>query len=245
MHSRNLIAAITLSLVAAGTFACDSENTGQGKVKVSMYGESFVEMGIPAQEMSDGWAIKFDRFIVTAKQVAVAGVNIPVAQTIDLAVASSGMGHPIGNAMVPAGAHKAPSFAITRVEVSGKANKGNVHKSFNWVFDQNTHYANCETTTTVADQGVAAFQITMHADHFFYDSLVAAEPRLRFQALADADRNNDSMITRAELEAAGIGSYDPGSSAKVPNLWAWLVAQSQTLAHVDGEGHCNSHSHMH
>ncbi len=50
------------------------------------------------------------------------------------------------------------------------------------------------------------------------------------------------MLTRAELEAAGIGAYDPGN-ADVDDLWAWLVAQSATLGHVDGEGHCDAAAH--
>ena len=51
------------------------------------------------------------------------------------------------------------------------------------------------------------------------------------------------ITTSAELEAADIGSYDPGSDAAGNNLWSWLVAQGRTLGHVDGEGHCDARDH--
>lgn len=219
--------------------ACGDE-AGEGDVTVTVYGEDFIEQGIPAEEMADGWSVTFDRFVVKVDEVIVGGVEMPAADPIDISTATGGAGHPIASAAVSAGQHTDSSFAITRVELSGSASKDGTTKTFDWAFDQETHYSACETSTEVIDGGRATFQITVHADHFFYDSLVAEEPQVVFQALADADTDGNGAITRAELEVADIGSYDPGSAGDVNDLWGWLIAQSQTLGHVDGEGHCDA-----
>lgn len=237
-HPFPILALVGLTLGISG---CSDD--GEGDVTVNVYGEDFIEQGIPAEEMSDDWSVSFDRFVVTIDEVMVGGVEMPPADPVDISVPTDGSGHPIANAIVPTGTHSEPSFAIARVDLSGSATRAGVTKTFDWVFDQEIHYSACETTTEVSDGGSATFQITVHADHFFYDSLVAEEPELAFEALANADTDNDGDIARAELEAADIGSYDPGSDGAVDNLWAWLVAQNRTLGHVDGEGHCDSHAH--
>lgn len=86
----------------------------------------------------------------------------------------------------------------------------------------------------------ASFQITVHADHLFSDSLVSSEPKVLFQPLADADSDGDGALSEAELVAADVGAYDPGSEDGIDDLWAWLGAQVRTLGHVDGEGHCTA-----
>lgn len=225
-----------------GLAAC-GDGAGAGVVTVTVYGEDFIEQGIPSDEMADGWSVTFDRFVVTMDEIMVGGVEMPAASSTDIATETEGAGHPVASAMVSAGDHTDSSFTITRVELTGSASKDGTTKTFDWVFDQQTHYSACETTTPVTDGGTATFQITVHADHFFYDSLVAEEPQVVFQALADADADDNGAITRAELEAADIGSYDPGSAGDVDELWAWLIAQGRTLGHVDGEGHCDSHAH--
>lgn len=219
---------------------CSDDPTGRGDVTVTVYGEAFIEAGIPAEAMADGWAVTFDRFVVTVDDVVVGGVAATNSASPDLAVATGGAGHPIASLSVPEGKHTGARFALSRIELAGSASKDGVTKRFEWAFDQPTRFTGCETTTTVADGGQATFEITVHADHFFYDSLVSEAPAVVFQALADADADGDGDITQAELEAADIGGYDPGSAGGVGSLWAWLVAQSQSVGHVDGEGHCDA-----
>lgn len=209
-------------------------------LSVIAYGESFIEEGIPASEVGDGWAVDFTRFEVRIEDVSVGGVAVSVAESVDLSEESSGSGHELGSEVVPVGDHTSSSFIITRVEVDGTATKDDETKSFSWVFDDATRYTDCETTTSIVDGESATFQITVHADHLFYDSLVASDPELLFQGLADADSNADGDITQAELEATDIGAYDPGSEDGVDDLWSWLIAQTRTLGHVDGEGHCRA-----
>ena len=37
---------------------------GEGTIVVTAYGESFIEEGISAEDMNDGWAVAFERFEV-------------------------------------------------------------------------------------------------------------------------------------------------------------------------------------
>lgn len=245
MRSKILLTSLILTLCVGALSACGDddkdENKGEGTVKVTVWGEDYIEKGIPADEMDDGWAVQFDKFVVTVSDVEVGGVAIATPEPLDIAGDSDGKGHALGEGTVPAGSHSAPSFAVKKINLAGKATLDGVTKRFDWTFDQSTHYAECETTTVVPADGEATFQITLHADHLFGNSLVSHDPEVLFQALADADSDENGEITRAELEAADIGAYDPGNDSGIDNLWKFLVAQSQSLGHVDGEGHCHAH----
>ena len=78
--------------------ACGTE--GEGTVAVTAYGESFIEDGIPASEVGDGWAVDFSRFDVSIEDVTVAGADITVPGSVDLSESSSGEGHELGSALV-------------------------------------------------------------------------------------------------------------------------------------------------
>src|SRR5690606_26232297 len=145
------------------------------------------EEGISADDMDDGWAVEFERFFVTISDVAVGGEALTGPKTIDVSQPSDGAGHDVGSLEVAAGDHKKSGFTIERVEVEGRATLGDEEKTFHWIFDVPVIYSECDTTTSVVDGGEATFQITVHADHLFYDSLVASEPELLFSPLAAAD----------------------------------------------------------
>jgi hypothetical protein len=228
----------SLLLIGMLLLACGE---GEGSLRVSAYGESFIENGIPADAMNDGWAVSFDRFGVALADVRVATVAIEVPGEIDLSLASDGGGHELGSAAVNEGSYGDARFTLERLELAGAATRGKETKRFAWRLDVPTAYDACETRTIVPDGGVGTFQITIHADHLFYDSLVAEEPQVLFQALADADADADDELTQAELSARSIGAYDAGSEGGVENLWEWLLAAARTVGHVDGEGHCEAH----
>jgi hypothetical protein len=239
----SLLRAMPLGLLLLTACGSDDDNggAGQGTISVRAYGESFIEDGIPAQDVDDGWSITFERFEVRVRNLRVAGLKLDDPPEVDLAVASDGEGHELASAQVSTGVHREPSFSIDRVEVEGSAERDGSIRRFHFTFTEPTHYSHCETSTTVEPNGHAKFQITVHADHLFYDSLVAEEPRLLFDAIAAADSDDDGEVTRAELEARDIGNYDPGNE-DADDLWSWLVAQHRTLGHVDGEGHCQATS---
>jgi hypothetical protein len=225
--------------VSLGAVLCCACSGGEGEVEVRVWGEAFIEEGIPATELADGWAIGFDGFEVVLRDVSVAGVSFEDPEPVDLSEPSEGRGQRVGRAAAPAGEHDDAAFSIVSVVVEGSAEQGGVTKTFAWTFDTAVAYSNCETQTEVPRGGVGELQITVHADHLFYDSLVSEEPALRFDAIAAADTDNDGEVTMAELAAADIGAYDPGNLA-IDDLWSFLAAQAQTMGHVDGEGHCGS-----
>ncbi len=227
-------------LVASYCFILAACGGGEGSVTVTAYGEEFIEQGIQATDMADGWTVEFTQFRATISDINVAGEVLAAPPPVDVKPSSGGTGHVLGTVTTPAGDHSGSAYTISRLEVAGSATKDTVTKSFNWVFEKTTRYSNCEATTMVEDQGQATFQITLHADHLFYDSLVAEEPNVVFQALADADADSDGTLTQAELQSASVGAYDSGSDGSINDLWAYLEALTQTVGHVDGEGHCDA-----
>lgn len=224
-------------LAGAGLSACSSG--GEGMVEVRVYGEEFIEEGIPAEDLADGWEITFSRFEVTVTDVTIDGVTLPDGTTLDISTASNGEGQELTSGLVSTGRHGGSSFIITHVEIEGEASKGEDTYTFDWVIDEPTQYDHCDTETHVTSSVPGVFQVTVHADHLFYDSLVSEEPELRFDALAAADTNGDYEITADELAATDVGSYDVGNE-DIDDLWGFLVAHARTLGHVDGEGHCDA-----
>jgi hypothetical protein len=229
------------ALACLGSVACgdDTQAGGTGTIEVTSYGEAFIEEGIAASEVSDGWAVTFTKFEVKIGDVTVGGFRLEDPAIVDLVKPSDGEGQVLGSLGVPSGAYADAGFTIHSVHVVGSAAKGEESKSFDWTFDEPISYHGCETTTEVPKNGTGVFQITVHADHFFYDSLVSDEPALGFGALAAADTSGDGAITQEELAAGDIGGFDPGNE-DVENLWDWLSALTATLGHVDGEGHCHA-----
>ncbi|MBC7793727.1 MAG: hypothetical protein H7Z43_08460, partial [Clostridia bacterium] len=62
--------------------ACGDDD-GRGTVVVTAYGESFIEDGISADEVADGWAVSFSRFEVALRDVAVAGATISAPSAVE------------------------------------------------------------------------------------------------------------------------------------------------------------------
>ncbi len=66
---------------------------------------------------------------------------------------------------------------------------------------------------------------------------------MRFQLFADADADGNHAITLDELAAVditGLANYQVGNATDVTDLAAFVVAQTATLGHIDGEGHCQT-----
>ncbi|MEM1348636.1 MAG: hypothetical protein AAGI01_08785, partial [Myxococcota bacterium] len=69
MITRLFRGTVAFALASIALAGC-SENSGE--VAVTVYGEEFIEQGIPAEEMADGWAVTFDRFVVDVEDVKIA-----------------------------------------------------------------------------------------------------------------------------------------------------------------------------
>ncbi|RDV36458.1 hypothetical protein DV096_18565 [Bradymonadaceae bacterium TMQ3] len=233
------LASLLLLPLAGACGESDAQSPdGQGMLNIFVYGEDFVEEGIPADAMSDGWAIAFDRFQVEVTSVTVGAANFSDVTTIEIAPPTGGEGHQLGELSVDAGTYESVDYALGTIRVGGSAEKEGVTKTFDWTFEVPTTYGECHTTVTVAADQASRLELTIHADHLFYDSLVSEDPALVFDPLAAADTNEDGNISKEELEAALVGTLDVGNE-EIADLWSWLEAQVATLGHIDGEGHCH------
>lgn len=224
------IAFITLPLtLPLALLACGDD---AGTITSTVYGEEFIEEGIPASELVDGWAVAFDKFLVsigdTKAKAGEGGVEVGLDGffLVDLAAASGGAGHELASFAAPGGTYDhyayrlAPAADAAAVNVStadadamraagysirvvGSATKAGVTKTFDWGFTLKVTHAHCEVREAI-DGNAASIEATIHADHLFYDDAVSAEPDVAFQLIADADADADGAITLAELAAKDI-----------------------------------------
>jgi hypothetical protein len=258
MSTLSTLLALTTPLLLSGC-------TGTGTWVVETWGEDYIEDQIPAADVDDGYAITYDEFLIVLGPVAlidgngdeVAGLGDP--QVFDMTQAGP---HAVGDAGVPsthydqvdmtvapasgAVAGNATEDQVTRmnddglsVSVAGSASLGNDSFTFAWDFTTDTHYA-CEPDLTIADGGEGSTQLTIHGDHLFYDDLEDPEAVVTFGVLAAADADADGEVTRAELEAVDVATtgHGVGQYSDVTNLWLYVEHLTQTLGHIDGEGHC-------
>lgn len=121
--------------------------------------------------------------------------------------------------------------------------------AFRWGFAGNTRFINCRDANNqpglvvVGGASATPAQLTIHADHLFYDGLQNPEAKMRFDAMAGADRNGDRMITLDELATVDLttlptGQYTTGSARNVNTLRDFVAALVTTVGHWNGEGHC-------
>lgn len=270
MNIRDLCIPLTLAALAVPTAACDDDDPGQGPLAVSIYGEEFIEQGIPAGEpgcdgcVEDGWAVTFDRFLIVVTAVAIPGVaRDDTARVFDLARGSGGAGHPVVTFDLPGGHYHTLDYTVgpaaalvagnaseadvahmgdegLAIYVEGRAERAGEVRTFSWGFADEARYTACEIDADVVEGGEAAAELTIHADHLLYDDLDSGEPQVVFDLIAASDGDGDGDITRAELAARDISAesrYQVGSRP-IDDLWAFITAQTATLGHIDGEGHC-------
>ena len=251
---------------AAG--ACDGgDAAAPGMLDVAVYGESFIEEGIPADVFADDWSVQFDSFLISVGgiQAASGGMLVledPAYRIFDLSQGSGGSGFLALSEMVPGGAYDDVAYRIApsdsaaagnaaandvlfmreqgyAIYVEGRATRGDQTRTFAWGLTTATTYERCRSVATV-DGGRVASVLTIHADHLFYDDLISDEPDVRFDAIAGADADGDGDITAAELAAVDITGFEryQVGSFDVRDLWSFLDHQASTVGHIDGEGHC-------
>lgn len=139
------------------------------------------------------------------------------------------------------------------VYVEATATKDDVSKHFAWGFAIGTHYEECHSEQNGRDEyGVVVtnnseleVQLTTHGDHLYYDRLQASpDPAivtsLRFDTLAEADKNDDGELTLVELDAAplNVRLYDP-SGLEAATQGAFVTSLARTIGHFRGEGECD------
>lgn len=204
-----------------------------GTLNVTIYGEEFIEKGIPASVFSDGWSVTFNKFLVSVGEVSAArGEAAPDLEDgsyriFNLVTDSAEKGHQVVSKTVPGGSYNRVAFrmappqggvtagnasaadrdVLTRggygLYVAGSATKGGSTKTFAWGFPGRTFYKKCESTAMVSGAS-ATSQLTIHGDHLFYDDLFSKEPNVSFELIATADRDGNGEVTQAELTALDI-----------------------------------------
>lgn len=244
---------------------CGACAPAEGEVEVRIYGEEFIEAGIPASVFADGWSVQFDSFLISVGAVTVGeGLAAPGFQVFDLTRPSMAGGQRVAGGTVQEGAQEVgfvvgPDDAALASEVSaedlarmkdgglalyvaGSATRAGVTKRFAWGFPTRTRYSECEAVAEVEADATAVVELTIHGDHLFYDDLYAMEPAVRFDLVAQADADDDGEVTQAELLAVDLRplpNYQVGSTGIV-DLWHFIAHQTTTLGHIDGEGHCDN-----
>ncbi len=163
-----LVAAFSLAtLVACGS---DDGEDGSGSATFSAWGEEFIEQGIPAEELEDGWSVKFEQFLISLGGISVhdrAGKGSELAGnwlldlvqpgphelgTLDLTAKAWPL---VGYAVRPVGSSTEAHESATdddlelmqkggySVYVSGTATLDDVTKTFAWGFTNGTEYSDC------------------------------------------------------------------------------------------------------
>ena len=263
---RTRLASLALATLAA---ACGDDGAAPGTLSVTIYGEEFIEEGIPAETFTDGWAVDFERFLISVGEVTAAvgeddpSIDAAGYQIFDLAQGSDGEGFLVASGDVPGGGYDHVAYRVGADEdaeagnaspddvilmtgggyalyVEGTATRDDETMTFAWAFTGATSYSHCEGTAEV-DGGEASTQITIHADHLFYDDLVSSEPNVAFDLVASADEDGDGDVTQAELAAIDITGeerYQVGNNDDVTDLWTFIDFQVSSVGHIDGEGHC-------
>jgi len=152
--------------------ACGSDDQGEGSVVVSVWGEEYIEVGIPAHVFEDGWSVKYDEFLVALGDVTVEkgdgtqGGSLDPLTLFDLTAAgpqsvgsidglAEGNWDEFGFSSLEADSEAVRSQSASaddwelmadagyNVYVAGKASKGEVEKRFAWGFSKPVRYASC------------------------------------------------------------------------------------------------------
>jgi hypothetical protein len=232
--------------------------------EIRAYGEAFVEDEIPASEVSDGWAIEFDEFVVAIGELTVKSddrVDLEGWYVLDLTEPTDGAGQlltevelagmmtsveyrlgRVRGEVVGGNASPAQVDALVRgghgLSVRGRARRGDEEVTFAWDFPMDYGHT-CPLGQDLATPRPGGPTLTIHADHLLLDDL-EHEPRIAFDTIAQADADADGVVTGGELSLVDITileRYQSGS-AEIHDLWSYIGRLAGTLGHIDGEGGC-------
>jgi hypothetical protein len=223
---------LRIALASFALAACGGDPGSTGTITATVYGEDFIEEGIPADAFVDGWALSFDSFLVSVGQPAAkAGEGGPEVgdagfYIVDLAQPSGGEGYELATFEAPAGLYDHYGYALApdagatvvnadpadaaemkaqgySVWLAGSATKGAETITFDWGFTVELGHAHCEMAEAI-DGNDVVMQSTIHADHFFYDDAVSDEPGVAFDLVAASDDDGDGAVTLDELELTDL-----------------------------------------
>src|SRR5688572_20226634 len=151
--------------------ACGSDSQGEGSVEVTVWGEEYIEVGIPAEAFEDGWSVEYDEFLIALGDVRIdkggsGRGSLAEIVLFDLTEAgpqsfgrieglAEGNWAEFGFSSVVADAdtERSDSAGASDLElmvgegynvyVSGKASKDDAEVRFAWGFTRPVRYASC------------------------------------------------------------------------------------------------------
>lgn len=268
MKSHKYLPLLLLCTACDGADPCTASDTGE--LAFTIYGEEYIEESVPAEAFVDGWTVTFERFLLHVSELAAKHdvcedeFRDSTGRLFNLAQGSGGKGHPVLTAQVLPGSYSEAEYRLGPAEAGtqlgnassedqtlmvdngwsmyaeGTASRGSEVITFAWGYATDTTYGPCAADALVAEGDIDRVELTIHADHLFYDMLFAEDPNVAFDLIASADADGDGHVTRAELAATSIltqARYQVGSTG-IEDLDAYVSAQTQTLGHINGEGHC-------
>lgn len=221
---------------------------GSGEWTSQIWGEDYIESGIPAAEFSDGCEATFSTFDVSVTEASLLdGDNEVVAEAAPGVWSLTDPGpQEMGGGPVQSGQYTTARFVIGPADTEAVHTVGTLSCpsgtiTFDWTFSAATTYTCALPDLTVSSKGVAETELTVHGDHLFYDDLEDPDAVLIGEVIVAADSDGDGAVTRAELAAVDIASLGlgVGSQSQVTDLAAFIDHLVRTLGHVDGEGHCS------
>lgn len=240
---------------------------GDGVWAVTTWGEEYIEQEIPAEIFEDGCSATYDTFLVNIAGAALLDGDgkssgaLGSAQVFDMTQPGP---HPVGEVAAPATHYDTAEFRVapaSGAEVAGNATGDQTAEmisagasvlvagtltcsagavTFRWVFQTDTTYRCEPDDLTLPAGGEDTTQLTIHGDHLFYDGLENPDAVVRGEAIVAADSDGDGAVTMEELSAVSVSGlgYQVGQYSDVSDLGAFVTFLTQTLGHVDGEGHC-------
>ncbi len=158
------------AVLAMATTACGGDG-GTGTVDVSVWGEEYIEQGIPTSDFADGWTARFDRFLIVIGDVTLENTDggeasVPGLTLYDLVTLgphSVGTTDPLeATSWSRVGYRVAPATQATEVHASateddlalvvaeghsvyveGSVSNGTNEKSFRWGFSDGVRFGEC------------------------------------------------------------------------------------------------------
>src|ERR1041384_5617168 len=169
MMLEKLCTALFAALALAG---CGDDDAGTGNVEFTVWGEEYIEEGIPTATFEDGWSVAYSQFLIVLGNVTVADESagdagrVAGSRLFDLvgegphaigelegleARAWDTVGYQVPAADSGTEVHSsATDDDLARMQdggysvyIAGAATKGTETKSFGWGFTNSTRYAHC------------------------------------------------------------------------------------------------------
>lgn len=257
-------------LVLAAVAACDPQ---PGRIAVTVYGEAYVEEGIPSDVFVDGWAVSFDLFLVSIGGAATqAGhdtpeLTVPGYQVFDLSQPSGGRGFTLATLDAPAGNYdhfgyvirpdpeatpgNADPIDVAGLKASGRSVRirGTAHREADgalvW-FDWSFAPTITHAHCNVdrtVDGDTVTMQATIHADHLFHDDLVSETPNVAFDLIAASD-GADGSAPDGTVTQVELGAKDIRGETRY-QVGSFAVENlGSFIAHQVGTlGHVNGEGH--